>query len=297
MSYIGEICALGAAASWSFSSLLFFSLQSRLGTLLLNTLRLTIASVFLLITILIGGIGFDISLEQEILLSLSGIIGLVLGDSFLFLSYKKMGPRISMLFQSSSPAMAAILAFLILGEVLSLWAILGIIITLSGISLVVIERNGKSNGHEKITRIGFLFAMLAALGQAVGLIFAKLAFNSGEINGVLATLMRMLAASIVIVPFGIITDKFKATIGNLFNNKKTAGTVLLVSFLGSYLGVMLSFFAIAYAKVGISSTLMSTAPILMLPLVHIMLKDHLSWKSIVGAFIAVSGVAVLFVGR
>jgi drug/metabolite transporter (DMT)-like permease len=40
---------------------------------------------------------------------------------------------------------------------------------------------------------------------------------------------------------------------------------------------------------------MSTMPIIMLPYVRYVYKEHLSWRAIAGAFIAVAGVTILFV--
>jgi drug/metabolite transporter (DMT)-like permease len=39
---------------------------------------------------------------------------------------------------------------------------------------------------------------------------------------------------------------------------------------------------------------MAMVPILMLPLVHFYYKEKLSWISIFGAFLAVGGIAILF---
>jgi drug/metabolite transporter (DMT)-like permease len=63
---------------------------------------------------------------------------------------------------------------------------------------------------------------------------------------------------------------------------------------GPYLGITFSLIAIMYTKVGIAATLIATVPILMLPLVRIIYKERLSWHAIVGACVAVGGVAILF---
>jgi drug/metabolite transporter (DMT)-like permease len=60
------------------------------------------------------------------------------------------------------------------------------------------------------------------------------------------------------------------------------------------LGISFSLIAIEHTKVGIAATIMAMVPILMLPLVRVFLKEKLSWRAIVGAFVAVGGVAMLF---
>ena len=76
--------------------------------------------------------------------------------------------------------------------------------------------------------------------------------------------------------------------------KRTFLLLLAGSFVGPFLGITLSLVAIAHAQVGIAATLLSTSPIMMLPMVRIIYKEALSWKAIVGTCVAVGGVAVLF---
>ncbi|MDP2362709.1 MAG: DMT family transporter, partial [Ignavibacteria bacterium] len=77
-------------------------------------------------------------------------------------------------------------------------------------------------------------------------------------------------------------------------DKKVFALVVLGSIIGPYLGITLSFIAVIYTHVGVAATLMSTSPIMILPLSMIFYKEKLSWKSIVGAIIAVGGISLLF---
>ena len=81
-----------------------------------------------------------------------------------------------MLLMALSPAMSAILAFIFLDERIALLGIIGIFITISGIALVVLERN--ANSKYTITKLGIFYGILGAMGQAGGLIFAKFAFDA-----------------------------------------------------------------------------------------------------------------------
>jgi len=175
MTFIGEGYALAAAILWSFSSFLFTAVSRRIGSIALNINRMITASILLAGTMCVAGISFQISRNQLIYLSLSGIIGLVIGDTFLFRAYKDIGPRITMLIMSFNPAIAAILAFFVIDEGLSLVGVLGIVITLIGISIVVLEREN-NNSKFKISSLGIIFGFIAAAGQGTGLVVAKMAF-------------------------------------------------------------------------------------------------------------------------
>ncbi len=294
MNFIGEISALATAVIWSFSSFLFTGAVVRVGAVQLNIARMILACVLLTITIPLLDISFDVSSTQILLLSISGFVGLVLGDSFLFKSFGEIGPRIGLLVMSSNPAIAALMAYFILGEVLSFWGILGMIVTLTGISIVVLDKRANAENKFPITRKGVILAFLAAMGQGSGLIFAKMAFLEGDINSFMATFVRLASAVAIMLPVAIIAGKYKNPFKIFSKDLKALGYTAGASVLGPYLGITLSFIAIIYTKVGIASTLMSTMPIIMLPLSVIFYKEKLGWRAVLGAFTAVGGIAMLF---
>ena len=180
MIFLGELSALTAATCWSGSSFVFSTAAERLGAIQLNISRMLIASILLLLTIFITRIGYQLSLHQVIYLMLSGVVGLAFGDSFLYNAYQHIGARISMLIMAVSPIISAVLAFFFLNENLSYLGVLGIVIIVIGVGSVVLERSETSASKYKISKIGIFYGLIGALGQAGGLIFAKVAFNNGE---------------------------------------------------------------------------------------------------------------------
>lgn len=294
MQYSGELSALLTAILWSFTSIFFSEASIRVGSFEVNITRLLMAAIFLFVTIVIMGFSVALSTTQIINLSVSGLIGLIFGDTYLFKAYQHIGARLSQLLMASAPAMTALMAYLFLGETFSVWGIAGMFITLAGITMVVMEKNEQPASKYKISRIGILYGFLGALGQAAGLIFAKLAFQEGDINGFVATFVRIFASVIVIVPAGVIFRKYKNPVKVFSKDKKALAFTTAGSIMGPYLGITFSLIAVANTKVGIAATIMSTSPIIMLPMIHYLYKEKLSWKSIAGAFIAVGGVAILF---
>ena len=294
MEYVGELFAILTAVLWSFSSFIFTTVGKRIGTIQLNIYRLLFAALLLLITFPIFNIKIIASPIQLFHLGMSSIIGLVIGDTFLFKGFDLIGPRNTLLIMSINPAIAAVIAFFALNERLGVFAIIGMLITLSGIALVILDKNQNENTRFKLSRRGVIFAFIGAAGQGVGIIFAKLAFVNGEIHGLVATFIRLALAAVILFPATAIIGSFKNPIKIFSGDKKAFGLILLGSVLGPYLGITFSFYAIIYTKIGIASTLMATIPIIMLPLSVWIYKEKLSWKSILGAFISVGGVAILF---
>ncbi len=294
MPYLGELSALMASFCWSGSSFAFSTAASRIGPVQLNINRMILAAIFLFITIAVAGIGYSLSFFQIIFLILSGAVGLVFGDTFLFKAYQYIGARISMLLMALSPIMSALLAYFFLNENLNVWSITGIAITVSGVTVVVLERNEIPTSKYKISKIGIFYGLLGALGQACGLILAKYAFNAGEINGFVATFIRIVSAVVILLPVTILAHRYKNPVKLFAKDVKAFTSTLTGTILGPYLGITFSLVAVENAKVGIAATLMSTMPIIMLPIARYVFKENINWRAIIGAVLAVAGVGILF---
>jgi drug/metabolite transporter (DMT)-like permease len=294
MNYVGEICALLTACCWSCSALAFSAATLRVGPIRLNVTRLLMAAVLLFVTVVLAGIDVRLSSSQLRNLAISGIVGLVIGDTYLFKSYENIGARMGMLIMSVAPAISALLAYLLLGEVLGWMGAVGMGVTLLGIAVVVMERREIITGTRKAHVLGIFYGFIAAAGQGVALVLAKMAFNEGSVNGFVASLIRISSAVIVIFPLARLAGEYSNSIEIYTKDKRALWLTFLGSFLGPFLGITLSLVSVTYTTVGIAATLMATVPILMLPIVKYVLKEKVSWRALVGAVVAVAGVAILF---
>ena len=292
MPYVGEISALATAAFWSGSAIVFSAATARADAIPVNVARLVLAAIYLGILIPVMGYDIRLSATQTGLLALSGVVGLAFGDSFLFKAFGELGARVTMLIMSTSPAFAALLAWIVLHETLSPYGVLGILVTLAGVAVVVTGSNG--GPPLPFAWRGVTFAVLAAIGQGVGLIFAKMAFLEGEVNGFVATFVRICASLVIMVPLGIAESRASGAFRIFRTDPGALGLTALGALLGPFLGISFSLVAVAHTDVGIAATIMATVPILMLPLVRIVYRERLSGKAIAGAVLAVGGVAILF---
>ena len=286
---MGELAAFLTAFCWSWTSVFFTLASRRVGSLTVNILRLPLGTALLLAACLVTGKGFAIDSYQLWMLSLSGIIGLALGDAFLFESFVLIGPRLGTLLFTSSPAMTTALAYLFLGESIGPFGLLGMTTTLAGVTWVVLE---KRDGRERFNLRGTLFALLGALGQSVGLVLAKPVLLSG-IDPLYATLLRMTAATAAAVALASFLG-LPRFVKVLFSRDRavlflTGGVVF-----GPVLGVYLSQVAIKLTHTGIAATLFATMPILMIPISFLVMGERISLRAVIGTVIAVVGVALLF---
>jgi len=296
---MGQFAGLLTSLCWSFTSILFTLSGRQVGSAVVNRTRLALALV------MVSGahwvaqgqpLPLDADLSRWGWLALSGLIGFVLGDAALFQAFVMIGPRLSMLLMALSPAMGAVLAWLLLGEALSGWEILGMALAIGGVAWVVTDRrngNGNSDRAPRAYLIGVLFGLGGALGQALGLIFSKEGLR-GDFSALSGNVIRLIAATITIWAFTVFRGQASNTLAVLRAKPGALRTIVGGAVAGPFLGVWLSLIAVQNAPVGVASTLMSFPPILLIPLGWLIFKERITQRAIVGTVLALAGVAVLF---
>jgi drug/metabolite transporter (DMT)-like permease len=295
-NYLGEIAALGTAVCWTFTSIFFTLSGRRVGSIIVNQARLLLAVFFLSVThLLVLGVLLpdQANLYRWFWLGLSGIIGLVLGDGFLFQAFVLIGPRRSMLLMALVPIISTLMAWLFLGETLSAIEIVAIGLTVGGVAWVVSER--EANGVRVDRRqywLGVLAGLGGALGQALGLVASKKGMV-GDFSPLSATLMRMMVAAAVIWGYALLRGRARPTFRALADRQASLA-ILGGAIAGPFLGVWLSLIAVNLTQVGIAATLMALSPIFLLLPTHWIFKEQFSLQSVVGTMIAIGGVAIIF---
>lgn len=293
-NHTGEFAALATAVLWTFTALSFEQAAKRVGSLAVNILRLAIALVFYCtLSLFRSGHLFPQGIDMHgwIWLSVSGLIGFVLGDYCLFSAYALIGSRISNLLMALAPPLATLFGWMIVGEKFSLRGLLGMAITLTGIIIVVLRRPGnKFNFH--YSKKGLLFGLGAATGQAIGLVFSK--FGMRDADPFVSSQIRVIAGTFGFVFLFASMNRW-ALLKPALKRPSTLGFVTTGSFLGPFLGVSFSLMAIKYTTTGIASTIMALVPVLLIPPAIILLKEKVSWRDILGSVIAVAGVALFFI--
>jgi drug/metabolite transporter (DMT)-like permease len=296
MAFIGEIAALATAFLFAMTALIFTSTGRSVGSQVTNRMRLLLALLYLIVLNILlfhEPLPFSAGSSRWFWLGLSGIIGLSLGDAFLFQSYVSVGPRLGSLLLSLAPVFGAIIAWIFFGEILTLLQITGIALTLAGIAWVVVSNKEPADMPAGNTRRGVVFGILAALGQAVGLVFSKQGM-SGDFSPFQANAIRMLAAVLFVWVWAALGGKARATFTSVRGKPRVIGLLALGALVGPVLGVSSSLFAIQHAEIGVASTLIALTPVILLPISDFVYKEKVGWQAIFGTALAITGVAVLF---
>ncbi len=358
---IGEIAALGTALCWTVTALSFESAGKKIGALPVNIIRLFMASVlFALYGWIVRGIAFPVDAGSHawIWLTLSGLVGFVLGDLFLFQAFVDIGARTSMLIYSSVPVLTTIMGWFVLDEQLGLRGVAGMLLTVAGIVLVVVTRVGGSaekpegtaelppsagadglehhpglagapdlavdeesdedetliaehhhaseagamtvrgepdiEDHEARRRHirGAFFAFGGALGQAGGLILGRIGAGL-TLDPFAATQIRAIAGLLGFAILFTVTRRW-SRVWVARHNGPALRRIAVGATFGPFLGVSLGLFAAQNTSAGIASTIMALVPVLIIVPAVLVFKEKVSTREIVGALVAVAGVALLF---
>jgi drug/metabolite transporter (DMT)-like permease len=294
-SHYGEFAALLTAFFWTVTSLAFESAAKKIGSLAVNIIRLVIGFTFLSVYNLIArGVLFpvDATSYNWLWLTLSGLVGFVLGDLFLFKSYTIIGSRFSMLIMTLVPPITALSGWIMIGEKLRLLHLAGMTLTFSGIAIAIFSRSGKGEKLSlKLAPKGILFALGGAVGQALGLVLSKIGL--ADYDPFAATQIRVIAGIIGFAVLITLMSRWGSIFKSLKNRSGIASTTL-GAFFGPFLGVSFSLISVKFTEAGVASTIMALVPVIIIAPAVILYKQKVTVAEIIGAVISVAGVAVMF---
>jgi len=299
--YFGEIAALLTAVFWTVTSMSFESAGKKVGSLSVNLIRLVLAFfIYGIVNYFHRGLFLptDAGTERWLWLALSGLIGFVMGDLLLFQAFVVIGARISMLIMALTPPITAFVGWMVLGEVLSPMNWVGMIVTLTGISIVILKREKKEIDSTKRRKIstnysltGILLAFGGAVGQGVGLVLSKK--GMGQYDAFAASHIRVITGMIGFAVIILITKRY-GKVWKALHHQPAMKRIALGSIFGPFLGVSFSLLAIQNIQAGIAATIMSIVPVLIIPPAILFFHEKVNWKEIIGAVITVGGVAIFF---
>lgn len=297
-NYTGQLAALGAAGFWACTALSIEGAARRIGSLTVNLVRLVFAFGLLSIVGLVfrgHPLPTDATAHNWAWLSVSGLVGFTFGDLCLYRAYVVLGPRLSSLMMALVPPITALIGWMALGETLTSRDLLGMTLTLIGIAWAIVDRSRRAAvagaPHHHITPAGVALGFGGALGQAVGLILSKI--GMAGYNVFASTQVRVLAGFVGYALLFFVL-KWWPNVRTGIRDRKALGFAALGAFFGPFLAVSLSLLAIRETVAGVAASIMALTPVLIIPLVVVLRKEKVGIGGVIGALVAVTGVALLF---
>lgn len=263
-----EMLAAMASGCWAVGALFSASASTEMGAFAFTRWRLFFAMILLWGAALYVGRWPELTWESVAWLSVSSWIGILVGDTALFVCMNRLGPRRSGVLFATHALFSALLAWLFLGETLWGMTLMGSGVLVSGVMVAIVwgRRDDETHRWEN-TRgtlwVGVAMGLLAAVGQAVATLMIKPLMSTG-IDAVSASAVRATAsftAHLLLLWAGVGLSKLQNPLSwkNLLNTALSA-TVSMV------IGMTLILQALKTGQANLVAIFSSIAPVLLLPL-------------------------------
>ena len=285
---LGVLASLGSALMWAVTSILARSLMPGIGSVAVNAIRSTIGGTLLVLWVLAtagAGAFTGASLGAWVLLSLSIVTAIAIGDTVFFESTRALGLGRAMTISTTYPIGSAAITAVFLDEPITLPIVGGTLLTLAGITVILAPWRGPA--PEERFWFGVGTATLASVAWAVSTVLVKPPL--AEMNPVTAQAIRLpLAAALLwVTPWARSAPREFA--------HSSRGARLRVAVLGGLTAISsVTFVAgVKYAGVTVASVLSATAPMFGIPLAFIFLNERLTYPALLGSAITIAGIIVL----
>ena len=284
---LGAVLALGSAAVWAVSVILFKKSEEASPTAL-NLFKNTSASVLLLLTLLFTGVDMSgLSQNDWMLLVISGVLGISLADTLVFTALRKLGASMLSIVDLLYAPTITLMSVLFLKETLSPMFGIGAAFIVIGVAIATIQRNTEM---PKELWSGVLIGIAGIITMAVGVVVAKPVLNNAPLVEV--TLIRLLAGVAgQLIWIGLIPRHREAL--SILRPSRVWVTLLPASVLGAYIAMLLWLGGFKYADASTASVLNQMAAIFVLILARIFLGEALGLRRSLGAACALVGAFIV----
>jgi drug/metabolite transporter (DMT)-like permease len=287
---IGIIAALGSAASWAVGAILFQRLGERISPLALTLAKGTLSAILLAATLFLTQYE-GVERQSLLLLILSGLLGIALGDTFFFEALQDLGAHALVVLSTLGEVLTIALAVVFLGERQDPTTWTGIILVVSGIGIVL---QAKLSGEQQASSWrGIAFGLLSVACMSVSIVIAKQGLAS--VSAIQATFIRMVSGTLGMFLFGMTTRQLNGWMLTFRDFKLVGHLCLSVCFI-TFGGFWLSLVSLKYIDISIANTLNTTDPVFVLPLAAIFLKEKITLRAIVGTAVTMAGIVLLCAG-
>lgn len=283
---------------WSVAGMISSGPAAHFGPIAFNRIRQIMMFVLLGVYAAVAGTFDTIPGGTLAPIVLSGLTGIALGDTALFATLTRLGPRRTMILFSMNAPISTLLGFLWLGEVLTPLELAGTLVTISGVVLAIAFGSRPGDGHawEAVKGplwVGIVFGVLAATGQSVGSLIIRPIMLEGA-DAVAVSAVRIGVSALFLIALGFLpVAQFKSLNAPSI---RWLGMTALSGFVAMGVGMTLVVYALSGGEVGIISTLSATSPVLMLPLLWATTGNRPAAGAWAGAVMVVGGAAMIFAG-
>ncbi len=252
------LLAIAANLCFGTASLKFSYFAARFSAAWMNQLKVTIALVGFLIAFLLTENFAVLNTTGWVSLLSSGILGLFLGDWFLFQAFAHLGATRTLVIYSFQPFLVGLYGFLFLNQGLNFWQLCAIFCMIACVLTFLIERN-RQVGHWDLKN--FFYAFLGIFFDALGVMLSRQAYEiNPDLGPSQANATRALGAAVVFLL--VRPTSLKTIFQDLKNLAVTERSQAIgASLLGTFISLSFYLRALKTAHVASLTAISITGPI------------------------------------
>ncbi len=292
---LGEICAVSAALTWSVSVVLFKRSEDA-SPQAINLFKNVSASLLLALTLPVFGLGLELdrSASDWALLITSGVLGIAVADTLVFMALRRLGAGLLAVVDCIYAPVIVTLGVFVLGERLSPAFFAGALLVVGGVFLASLSsaRGVRRVALSRDVKRGILYGVTGIAAMAVGVVLAKPVLERGHLVEV--SLVRLLAGVMGQLLWMTLVPSQRPALKVLVP-APVWRTLLPASFLGSYVAMLLWLGGFKWTSASTASVLNQLSSVFTLALARFYLKEPVSGRRALGAAAAVAGAAIILV--
>lgn len=291
---LGLTCALLAALVWAFAMIFFKLSGDKVHPLALNLFKNTIAIILLTATLGIMGEGFgalsSFSSDDFWILALSGFIGITIADTLFFYSLNLCGVGIVSIVDCLYSPFIIFFAFLMLGEVLTPWQLVGAGLVLAAVFITT--RHAPPAGRTRKQLIaGILIGVANMALMGFGVVMARPVLEYYPM--IWAVLIRMAAGTAILALF-IAALPGRRKLFSVFVPRREWKFSVIGSVLGAYLSSVLWIGGFKYTEDASPAAILNQmSSLFALVLAALFLKEAFTKRKFFALMIALGGIALV----
>ena len=292
---LGSTIGLIGAALYGLSVVVYRSQASEINPIAVSSIKMWVSLPFMtMMTLLLPGWeAAFLPMATIMLLSISVLLGAVIGDTIYLWSQERIGVSYAFPIAMSFPIITFFLTVWFLEEPLILSRLAGAVIAVIGIVLISNEQNRNQKNSEIPTKFdifGILGAIATAFLYAIGTTVLQVGIEG--VDPIAGNLIRMIVGSIAFVPMVAV-----ARLGGMrLLTQKATVRVIIAGFFGMAVGSLFYVTAVAMVGAAIVSVIASTAPLFAVPVSVLILKEKLTSVAGIGILATIAGVVLVVVG-
>ncbi len=292
--YIGEILSVTAAILWAFAIVLFKRSGETVHPVALNTFKDVLAVILYVPTLAIAGVSLiqNYPASDYMLLLVSGVIGIAVGDTLLFKSLNTIGAGASALVSCLYSPFIIGLSFFWIGERLTWLQLVGVVLIISAV-LETTRTGDREISDVRRNLFGVAWGILAVAAMAVGVVMIKPLLDKAPVLWVLQ--IRLIGGVAALLLFLAINPARGRILSTLLI-RKSRGYTFVSSMIGGYVAMLIWLGGIKFTKASIAAALNQTNTIFVLVFAALILRERITVGRIIAILLAATGAFLVTFG-